>query len=458
MKNINVEHPEYIARKAMLRRYRDLYVGGEQMKRHAAEYLTRRHKEPLDVYNERLERVFYENYVGSIIDWYAATLFRREPLIHLEGASQRAKSFFGELAEDCDLRGTSVTDFFRKQFIDTLVHGASYTLVDFPRTWATATSRADEDAVGKSRAYLVGYTPEHLINWSCDERGTLDWVVLRSTQLRKNDVESEKWFEETVWIYYDRAEYRMYRRRNTPGDEARIEPVASGRHGLAGLGMVPMFEMRVPEGLWLMNKAGLLQLEHFNKSNALGWAITMGLFAAPVVYTDRPWDQILSESYYIQLAPEDKFGWTEPEGKVFQIAADNLTRLQEEIYRICYLMSQSGGINSDAAVSGLSKLRDFAITQEVLRAYGDGVKDTMKRVLRAVAAARQDELHIDVAGLDEFDIADFRSDLDNAAQLLALGIDSPTLRKQIFKRLSYKYLCDMRQEIKDAISAEIDRS
>ena len=458
MENINIEHPDFVARKATLRRYRDLYAGGEQLKRHAAEYLTRRHKEPMDVYNERLDRVFYENYIGSIIDWYAATLFRREPQLNAEGADERGKAFFGTLAEDSDLRGTAITDFFRKQFIDTLVYGASYTLVDFPRTSVPVASRADEDAAGKSRAYLVGYTPEHVINWSHDERGVLDWVVIRSRQLRKPSVEDKNWLEETIWTYYDRAEYRMYRRRNMPEEDVPIECVASGPHGFAALDMVPVFEMKVPDGLWLMNKAGLLQLEHFNKSNALGWAITMGLFAAPVVYTDRPWDQVLSESYYIQLAPQDRFGWTEPEGKVFQIAADNLTRLQEEIYRICYLMSQSGGMNSGAPVSGLSKLRDFAITQEVLRAYGDAVKDTMKRVLRAVAAARRDELLIDVSGLDEFDIADFRSDLENAAQLLSLGIESPTLKKQIFKRLAYKYLCDMRQEIKNSISEEIERS
>ena len=89
-----------------------------------------------------------------------------------------------------------------------------------------------------------------------------------------------------------------------------------------------------------MNKAALLQLEHFNKSNALGWALTMGLFAMPVIYSDSEWNQIVGESYYIQLGPQDQFGWTEPEGKVYQIAADNLVRLKEEIYRVCYLMSR----------------------------------------------------------------------------------------------------------------------
>jgi hypothetical protein len=50
---------------------------------------------------------------------------------------------------------------------------------------------------------------------------------------------------------------------------------------------------------------------------------------------------------------------------------------------------------------------DFSVTQEVLRAYGDAVKDTMKQVLWAIAAARQDEVTIDVSGMDEFDIGDF---------------------------------------------------
>jgi hypothetical protein len=100
---------------------------------------------------------------------------------------------------------------------------------------------------------------------------------------------------------------------------------------------------------------------------------------------------------------------------------------------------------------------DFAITQEVLRAYGDAVKDVMKQVLRAIGAARQDGVSIDVSGLDEFDIDDFSNELDDAKKLLDLGIGSETLRKQVFKKLSFKYLCDARQEIKNQVADEIDR-
>ena len=67
----------------MWRQYRDLYAGGAQFIASADQYLVRRQKEPGDVYVERLSRSFYENYVGSIVDWYTATLFRREPASEL---------------------------------------------------------------------------------------------------------------------------------------------------------------------------------------------------------------------------------------------------------------------------------------------------------------------------------------------------------------------------------------
>jgi len=78
-------------------------------------------------------------------------------------------------------------------------------------------------------------------------------------------------------------------------------------------------------------------------------------------------------------------------------------------------------------------------------------------VLWAIAAARQDEISIDVSGLDEFDIDEFGGELDDAKKLLEMGIGSPTLVKQVFKKLALKYLSDARQEIKNQVADEIDR-
>jgi hypothetical protein len=181
----------------------------------------------------------------------------------------------------------------------------------------------------------------------------------------------------------------------------------------------------------------------------------MGLFAMPVVYSEKEFSQITGESYYLQLGPEDKFGWTEPSGNVFTIAADNLGRLKNEIYRVSYMMQQAGD-TSGAQQSGLSQQWDFSVTQEILRAYGDTMKDSIRNVLDAIVSARQDDLTVDVMGIDEFDITDFSTEVSDAESLLKLGINSPTLTKQVRKRVALKYLCDSRQEIKNRIAEEID--
>ena len=456
--DISQEHPEYAAHRRVWRRYRDLYVGGEQFSTRADQYLVARQKEPLDVYGERLSRSFYENYIGSIVDWYTATLFRREPVLTFEGTDEHAKKFYGRFIDDCDLKGGHFAEFFRRQFVEALVCGKSYILVDFPRLARPAETRAEEDERGASRAYLVGYAADELTNWSYDEHGHFQWVVLRTESLRKDRIEDTNWERQTRWVYYDKENYRIYERAGDSQERGHIELISEGRHGLAKQLRVPIIEMRISEGLWLLNKAGSLQLEHFNKSNALAWALTMGLFAMPVVYSERDWNQVMGESYYIQLGPQDRFGWTEPEGNVYQIAADNLTRLQEEIYRVCYVTHAGGALSGAVAQSGASKQRDFAITQEVLRAYGDAVKDTMKRVLRAIGRAREDGLSVDVSGMDEFDIGDFGTELGDAERLLALGIESPTLKKQVFKKVAFQFLSDVRQEVKDRIGREIDQT
>lgn len=452
------EHPEYRAKQAALETYRDLYTGGDEFRKNAWLYLVQRQKEPRDVYAERLSRVFYENYAGSIMDWYGATLFRREPRIVLEGSAKDGRRFFTGFLDDCDRRGTNLSQFFREQVTKALVFGSSYTLVDFPRAAEPAGNRAQEEALGNARAYLKSHTPLDVVNWSYDDDGNLAWAVIRTECLRKASVDDPSWVDETRWTYYDKTRFRTYCRRKTGGLTGEVELIDEGQHGLARLNRVPLFELRLSEGLWLMRKAASVQLEHFNKSNALAWALTMGLFAMPVVYSDRDFKQMIGDSYYIQLGPEDKFGWTEPAGHVYQLASENLNRLQQEIYRICYLMSQAGAPTTGPGQSGWSKQRDFAITQEVLRGLGDSAKDLIKNVLRSIEAVREDGLKIDVAGLDEFDIGDFSTELEDAERLLSMGIESKTFDEQVHKKLALKYLADIRPDLKDRITQEIEAS
>ena len=462
------EHPEYRDRREMWQRYWDFYAGGEQLRRNASLHLVRRQKEPNDVYAERLNRVFYENYLGSCIDWYAATLFRSQPGISFRTRAGQSEGFYTDFVGDCDCRGSSLVEVARKVFIRALVFREGYLLVDFPRVKDAAKNRAEEDALGKSRAYLVPYTPQQLINWKVDEKGEFEWVVLKTERAFQEEFDQNEIVHEQRWAVYDRTTFRIFsHKRRTPagaggtastpaGGDAEL--IDEGRHGLAEIGRVPLVKMAVSDGLWLANKSALLQQEHFNKSNALSWALHMGLFAMPMVYSEREWQQIVGEAYYIQLGPNDRFGWTEPEGHVFQIAADNLDRLKDEVYRVCYLMTQAGGHEArNLGQSGASKQRDFAVTHEVLRAYGAMVKEFLRRVFEMVRDARQDDIEFEISGMDQFDMPDFAEELKHAAELRQLGIASPRFEKELQKRVALKYLDGASQETKNEVMREIEQ-
>ena len=454
------EHPRYRDRKIMWRRYWDFYAGGDELKRNAALYLVRRQKEPNDVYSERLSRVFYENYLGSCVDWYAAALFRSRPAIQFRTVDPSARQFYADFVEDADCRRTSLFDLLRKTFIETLVFGESFVRIDFPKAEGEAGSRAEEDASGRSRAYLSHCSPLEVTNWKVDSRGELEWAILRTQHSYQESLEDPTTISETRWTYFDRENYRVFVHRARPGESPEQQAVVladEGRHALAAQRRVPLVRMAVSEGLWLANKGALLAEEHFNKSNALSWALHMGLFAMPVVYSEREWQQIVGEAYYIQLGPEDRFGWTEPEGKVFEIAARNLERLKDEIYRVCFLMTQAGGREArHLGQSGASKKRDFAVTHEVLRAYGSMVREFLGRVFDLVGKARGDRVEFEIAGMDSFDEPDLEEEMRIAMELKKLDCGSPRLEKEARKRVVLKYLEGATQATKNAVLEEID--
>ena len=314
MTQIDQEHTTYKRKTLMLQTYRDLYAGGFEFKQRAHNYLQQRQKEPGDIYLERLNRVFYENYIGSIVDWYSATLFRREPGLQFDNGSESDRAFLSDFIEDCDCRGTKLSTFFRSCFTDALVTGESHILVDFPLSREQVKSRAEEDAFGLSRAFLIRYSAEDLINWSLDDRGDYEWIVLRTECNRQLTIDSAELVKETRWAYYDKSEYRIYQRIIRSDGTGDIVLLDRGPHAMANQLRVPVISLKLNDGLWLLNKAALLQLEHFNKSNSLGWAITMGLFAMPVIYSDREWNQIvggkLLHSAWCQRSIRlDRAGW-----------------------------------------------------------------------------------------------------------------------------------------------------
>ena len=94
-------------------------------------------------------------------------------------------------------------------------------------------------------------------------------------------------------------------------------------------------------------------------------------------------------------------------------------------------MTQAGGREArNLGQSGVSKRRDFAVTQEVLRAYGDLVKDFLGRVLKLTAQARKDPVEIEITGMDQFEKPGLGEELENARGLQEMGLGRHGSRKK----------------------------
>lgn len=456
-KQLDAQSQEYEKFKEAWVRYEHFYLGGEDLRRHVTLYLMKRQKEPPEVFLERATRASYRNYLGTIIDWYGAALFRQAPQIQTP-----SDEFYAEFLADADLCGCSFVEYLRQAFLSALIHRCHWTLVDFPRIEAPAATRAEEDAAGKSRAYVVGYTALDVLDCEYEPAGELLWAKVKRQRIyRQNPFDGEQMAED-CWTIYDRegyAEYRATHKAAAKGDESElVELAAEGPHALSAAKRVPLIGLHLPPGLWLANRAGLPAVEHFNRHNALNWAEHMALFAMPIIFSEREFSQVVGESYYIQLGPNDKFDWTEPRGNTFELARKSLEDNKDEIYRVCYLMTQAGGREArNVGQSGVSKQQDYRVVTEILKAYGEILKDFGARLLGAVAQARQDAGETQITGLDNFDLNELSNEIQYGIELdVMVGASSPTFQRTLRKRLAHKYLDDEPSEVKQKIAKEID--
>ena len=83
---------------------------------------------------------------------------------------------------------------------------------------------------------------------------------------------------------------------------------------------------------------------------------------------------------------------------------------------------------------------DFSITQEVLRAYGDAVKEQVRRVLQGDRGGARGRAGDRRDGDGRVRHRGFLDGADGCAAAAGAGVDSPTLKKEIFKKLALKYL------------------
>lgn len=463
---LNRRHP--CCDPALFATYDALYRGGAAFRALLKDFLPRNPMEAADVYTLRKrDAAAYRSYVGPIVDFFAAQLFAASFLVRttLKGADIAADSFYGDFREDVDLGGTDLVAFMKARFMTALVKRSAWWVAELPDDQGIAPeARADWEARGLGRVRLCPIEPDDVLDWEVDDYGALLWAIVHTSEQRRDDPRLERALVTETWKLYDRESVETFtvtydpkKRRLRPEDE--IPSAGRMPHRFP---RVPLVQMRLPEGLWLLNRTADAQIEHFRLSAALSWAIKRACYPMAIFKSeDRDKPPVTGAGVATIIGLKESFEWAAPSTAPFDVLDRQLTAQVTELYRIAQQMAHSVDNNRAAAVgrSGESKIQDNAATEICLHAYALLVKEAIESTFELLSDGRDDvDIHFSIEGMNQFSLSDVTAAIANMKAVLDLGIDSATLTKELGAKVADMVLPDAAQPTKDQIRKELEEA
>jgi hypothetical protein len=171
----NTTHLDYDTALPAWLRARDVIAGEDAVKAGGAKYLPRLDSQSDNEYLGYKTRACFFNATSRTCDGFLGLLFRRDPEVKLPDRHAGVGGALRVFTDDVDLMGTSLFTFCKGVVGEVLAVGRCGTLIDWQGGSATGQS-------GESRAYVVRYAAEDILNWQTERingRNVVTLVALR---------------------------------------------------------------------------------------------------------------------------------------------------------------------------------------------------------------------------------------------------------------------------------------
>ena len=483
-KQIDAKHSDWDCQYAHWERLRKMYEGERTMRLFCSEFLQKRAIEPLDVYNERVQRFSYTNHLKTIIGWYTSALFKQPPDVQVRKIDESTKAVtlleagpetekLSAFQNDADGKGTDFITWWANSIqAKLLLYGSMYVLFDLPVAPAFQ-SAAQQNEVNALQPHLVAYSPQDVINWQFDEQGQLQWLIIK-LRARTQDSPLDPIQLSDRWFWFTTTEIAVYEyifpasdsdttvatNKDYPDNAKAVLLQGYPRdHALSDQEKVPVFAERLDEAYHLGTDIVSPLLRLLNIENSHDWALEQSNLATLIIYSDDPPQTIrVSEASFIQLKSKDRAGFLEQSGHAFVASQSRIGEVREEVYRLAHLVQQGRSSSATAAAqSGIAKEADLMPARDVLSALGDQARRSIKRILQFAADRMDLSSRVDVQGLDFPDRSE-SLELENLERALAT-VDisaSPILERAIAKKVARIMIPDATQELIQSVDKEID--
>jgi hypothetical protein len=483
-------HPDYDAER--MQELHDLHAGGYTIAKRAKAFLPQLCNESGPRHEERCRLTAFLGYFGQIVEQFSSDLFA-QPLSIMAAADADNPNtpgdppdaeFYKAFESDSDTGGTPFVDLMKDVTSTAMVQRTSFVVIDAPDASDVPApkNRVEEDADGLSRLYAYELSPRQVIDWKEDGKGGFSWAIIDKREQDREtpfDVRDQVRETFTVWTMSggvaEWARYAVtYETTNPPRD---TDVVLLDREGTTKFKRIPVLRMELPKGLWVGNKVGPPQKEHWQRRSALNSAEARSLVAIPFVKRGpeigpmggaqpsstqedehRGSDPVgrFNKAGFVEIGSGDSLEYAEPKGHCYELVHKELDELKDEIFRVAHQMAASVRPSAGAlGRSGASKQQDGKATALVLRALGHEARQFALLIYRTISDARGEDVIWTANGLDNYEVIEREAVLEEAISLDQVAIPSETFKITYKTQVAEKLVSGVDPQTLDTIRKEI---
>lgn len=449
------EHPDYAANRDKWLKYVNCYLA-----RDMASYIHKHVREHNDVYQERLKRGYYYNYVASIVDLFVAYLF--ESGITREVGGKLKEDFAGFYA-DATRSGVGYPLLMKMAETFAMVGGHCGILVDLPEAPEGGyPTRADEKAADH-RPYLTLVRASQILDWELNDRDQFEWVKLEVVRPQNRNWRTPVDTDVRHFLIWTRGNWELFQVKDHEDQESsHAKRVDGGDHEL---GEVPLVILRNEVDLdhsW-MGLSAVRDIADINLA-ILNWSSMadeeiynrcLNILTMQRTENDPP----VEISQYNVLEYEegaDPPAFLTPGETPLMLIGKQIDRARDEIYRLAKMGGSTGLLGVREATSGIAYAFEFNETNQSLAGKAGLLEKAERDVHRLVGKWWNTDVDATITYPREFGVDDFLLEFQMLTEARAT-LTSESALKAMEKKLTAKLFTKDSQKFRQKVEEEIER-
>lgn len=446
------------------------YDGGrEWFKENIFRYI----KEGDSEFKDRVDRAYRFNHTREVVDLINKYLFKQNIVRNEEDAPESVKKFWKRSTRN----GMGISDFSRQISKKTSIYGRVAIVVDRTTAEGEIVSKADEKAANlQTYAYIV--PPEQVLDYSYDEQGALNWILLLEQVRDDADPLSSSGKVGVRYRLWTKTYWLLIEERGK-GRTKTWEITDSGEHSLGEVPVV-LADHIVSDDLYV-SPAMIDDIAYLDR------AVANYLSNIDAIIQDQTFSQLAMPAQGVSPGEDaydkmkemgtkriflydggeaaNKPFYLSPDVKQAQVIITTIKTIINEIYHTVGLAGertkQDNALGIDNS-SGVAKAYDFERVNALLAAKADSLEMTENKIVRLVCLWNGDRKADDEDGEElvtypnNFDTRGLYDEFDLAARLMLVDAPDSVRREQmqsvldkLFPQLPQEKRAEIEKELKD---------